>query len=252
MKRYFLLLSYDGTNFCGWQNQKNLPTVQGTIESALSVLCRSDQKVLGCGRTDTGVHADVYFAHWDYAHSLEESFLLKINSILPRSVSIQDVFEVDPKYNARYSALERTYHYHIHTRKDPFKRLYSYEYPHHALNLSLMQEAAQLLTNYTEFKPLIKLDRETGKTGCKLVSSSITMTDKYSFLYKVCANRFLHNMVRRIVGSLILIGREKQTIEEFKSALDHQSDLRLIALAPANGLHLVQVTYPFLPSFSDI
>lgn len=247
-KRYFLRLSYDGTNFCGWQNQLNQDSVQGAIEAALSTLARSPQKIVGCGRTDTGVHADDYYAHWDYADDIEERFLIKINSLLPRSISIKEIFEVDPQYNSRYSATSRTYHYYIHTQKNPFRRLYSYEYPHHSLNIALMEAGASMLLNYSEFLPLIKLDKEHKKTKCTLFTSKIELIEPNVYRYEVSANRFLHNMVRRIVGTLVLIGREKLTLEELKQSMENQSPLRLIGLAPANGLHLVNIAYPFINS----
>ncbi len=246
IKRYFIRLSYDGTNFCGWQNQLNQESVQGTIEAALSIIARCSQKIVGCGRTDTGVHADDYYAHWDYEGDLEENTITKLNSILPRSIAIKEIFEVLPEYNARFNASTRTYHYFIHTQKNPFRRLYSYEYTHHHLNLGLMHEATELLMSYSEFLPLIKLDKETMKTKCTLYTSKLEQIEPNCFRYEISANRFLHNMVRRIVGTLILIGREKLTIEEFKNSMDTQTTMRLIGLAPPNGLHLVDIQYPFL------
>lgn len=245
-KRFFIRLAYDGTNFCGWQNQNEHESVQGTIENAFSTLFRSPQKITGCGRTDTGVHADDFYAHWDFDGELDDSVCMKLNSILPRSIAIKEIREVGSEFNSRYSATKRTYHYFIHTQKNPFRRLYSYEYPHHSLRLDLMEEAAHELLNYTEFLPLIKLDKEKQKTKCTLFSSEIVQLEEHYFRYEVSANRFLHNMVRRIVGTLVLIGREKLTIEELRRSMQVQSPLRLISLAPANGLHLVAIEYPFL------
>lgn len=246
IQRYFIRLSYDGTNFCGWQNQLNQESIQGTIEAALTTLMRSPQKIVGCGRTDTGVHADDYYAHWDCDGELEENTVVKLNSILPRSIAIKEIFEVEPQMNARFNASTRTYHYYIHTQKSPFRRLYSYEYLHHTLNIDLMHKATELLMSYSEFFPLIKLDKELKKTNCTLYTSKLEEIEPHCYRYEVSANRFLHNMVRRIVGTLILIGREKLTIEEFKHSMDTQTNMRLIGLAPPNGLHLVKVLYPFL------
>lgn len=247
-KRYFIRLSYDGTNFCGWQNQLNHDSVQGMIEGALTTLARSTQKVVGCGRTDAGVHADDYYAHWDCDFELEENFVVKLNSILPRSIAIKEVFEVPGEMNARFNASSRKYHYYIHTQKNPFRRLYSYEYLHHSLNIDLMHKATEILLNYSEFLPLIKLDKELKKTNCTLYTSKLELVEPHCYRYEVSANRFLHNMVRRIVGTLILIGREKMTLDEFTKGMDEQSNFKLIGLAPANGLHLVNIDYPFLRS----
>lgn len=246
LKRYFIRLSYDGTNFCGWQNQLAQESVQGTIEAALTKLYRNPQKIVGCGRTDTGVHADDYFAHWDYEGILDDTVCTKLNSILPRSIAVKEIFEVSPECNSRYNATKRTYHYFIHTHKNPFLRLHSYEYPHHTLRLDLMAQAAEELLNYSEFLPLIKLDKEKGKTSCTLFSSKIECIEPHYYRYEISANRFLHNMVRRIVGMLILIGREKLSLDEFKESMQNQTPMRLINLAPANGLHLVHIEYPFL------
>ncbi|MCE2961879.1 MAG: tRNA pseudouridine(38-40) synthase TruA [Chitinophagales bacterium] len=245
-KRFFIRLAYDGTNYCGWQNQNEQESVQGTIESALSTLYRAPQKIVGCGRTDTGVHADDFYAHWDFDGILEENTCIKLNSILPRSIAIKEIFEVPVECNSRYNATKRTYHYFIHTQKNPFRRLYSYEYTHHHLNLDLMKFAASELLNYNEFLPLIKLDKEKQKTHCTLFSSHFEQLEPHYYRYEISANRFLHNMVRRIVGTLMLIGREKLTLEEFQYSMKHQSPMRLINLAPANGLHLIKLDYPFI------
>ena len=246
MKRYFIRLAYDGTNFCGWQNQKEQDSVQGNIEAALTTLFRSPQKIVGCGRTDTGVHADDFYAHWDFDGEMDENMTIKLNSILHRSIVIKEIFQIPSEFNSRYSAAKRTYHYFIHTQKNPFRRLYSYEYLHHSLRLDLMHTAASELMSYNEFLPLIKLDKEHQKTKCTLFSSKIEELELNHYRYEISANRFLHNMVRRIVGTLILIGREKLTFEEFKTSMQNQTPMRLIGLAPANGLHLVKIDYPFL------
>jgi tRNA pseudouridine38-40 synthase len=245
-KRYFIRLAYDGTNFCGWQNQKNGDSVQGSIEQALTTLFREKQAILGCGRTDTGVHADDYYAHWDYCGILDDKVVMKLNSILPRAIAIKEIFEVNNGENARFSASSRTYHYYLHTQKNPFRRLYSYEYLHQDLNIEIMQKATQLLLNYSEFLPLIKLDKEHKKTNCTLHHCCLNKIDDHVYRFEISANRFLHNMVRRIMGTLVLIGREKLSLEEFETSMNKQVEFRLIGLAPANGLHLVNVYYPFL------
>lgn len=245
-KRYFLRLSYDGTNFCGWQNQLNQESVQGTIERALSLLYKSPQKIVGCGRTDTGVHADDFYAHWDYSGILDDKMLTKINAILPRSIAIKDIFEVPIDINSRFQAAKRTYHYHIHTMKNPFKRLYSYEYTHYGLDIDAMKNVAELLKNYTEFLPLIKLNKDDPKTTCTILESNWLQVEEHAWRYEVSANRFLHNMVRRIVGTCILAGRERLSISEIKHAMDTQTEMNYVLLAPANGLHLVHIDYPFL------
>lgn len=245
-RRYFLRLSYDGTNFCGWQFQKNNESVQESIEKVLTILCKSPQKILGCGRTDTGVHADDFYAHWDYPFELPEKLMMKMNTLLPRSIAIKEIFEVPKEAHARFDATARKYHYFIHVSKNPFKRLYSYEYLYHTLNYDLMQKVATKLLDFNEFLPLIKLDKEHKKTKCTLFTSELIQLSDTEWRYEVSANRFLHNMVRRIVGTMLLVGRNKLSFEEFVHAMETQTDMKYIQLAPSNGLHLVDITYPLL------
>ena len=247
-QRYFITLSYDGTNYSGWQFQPNHPSIQEEIEKALSILTRCTQKVLGCGRTDTGVHADYYIAHWNGPKELSSNFVMKMNALLPRSISIHAISPVESNAHARFDATSRKYHYFLHTRKNPFLKLYSYEFPFYNLDFIQMQKAANILLDFEEFLPLIKLDKETKKTRCKLYTSEWVQLDEHSWRYEVSANRFLHNMVRRIVGTSIMIGRGKLATETLKESLINQTALPYINLAPANGLHLVDVVYPY--SFS--
>lgn len=244
-QRYFITLSYDGTNFSGWQFQPNHPSIQEEIENALTVLTRVSQKIIGCGRTDTGVHADYYIAHWDGPNELASNFAMKMNALLPRSISIHSITPVKDNAHARFDATSRKYHYFLHTRKNPFLKLYSYEFPFYNLDFIKMQEAAKILLEFDEFLPLIKLDKETKKTKCLLYTSEWIQLDEHAWRYEVSANRFLYNMVRRIVGTSIMIGRGKLSLESFRDSLIHQTPLQYINLAPANGLHLVDVVYPY-------
>lgn len=243
--RKFLKISYDGRNFCGWQFQPNEISIQQTIQDALSILCRSDQKIVGCGRTDSGVHASCYYAHWDVPEGIEvnDKFKIKLNGLLPNTIAIHKIFDVSPKFHARYSAKQRHYKYYIHLEKNPFHRHYSYEFQYFKLDIEKMKHAASLLMNYTDFKPLVKRSKEHENYSCILSKSQITNVDDTLLLYEVSANRFLHNMVRRIVGTLVLIGRNKLSIDTFEDCMKKQEELPQIMLAPANGLQLADIEY---------
>jgi tRNA pseudouridine38-40 synthase len=171
---------------------------------------------------------------------------MKMNSLLSRSVAIKEIFEVPREAHARFDATVRKYHYFIHIHKNPFKRLYSFEYLYHALNYEMMQKVATKLLDFNEFLPLIKLDKEHKKTKCTLYTSELIQLSETEWRYEVSANRFLHNMVRRIVGTMLLVGRDKLSFDEFVESMEAQTEMKYIQLAPSNGLHLVDITYPFL------
>jgi len=243
-KRYIIRLSYDGTNFSGWQAQENNDTVQQTIEEALSMICRSPQSILGCGRTDTGVHADDYVAHWDYDGAFDQTlWALKLNSILPKTIAIKKIEEASPSFHARFDAVSRKYHYFVHTQKNPFLRLHSCEVFFQKIDMQKMQEVAQLFLDYDHFFPVIKVNRDRPSTKCKLLTSEWVQLSDTQYRYEVSANRFLHNMVRRMVGTMLQVGKGQMDLAEVKRAMDTQTHMKYIHLAPANGLHLVEVKY---------
>ena len=243
-KRYFLHLAFDGTNYHGWQIQLNDHSVQQEIKNALEKILNVPINLLGCGRTDAGVHAKQFYAHFDCSKPLPDKFIIRINSVLPRNIAIYDIHEVAPYANARFDAYERGYEYYIHTKKNPFVREYSYEFPHHPLNWDLIQEATQLLLQYKEFKPLVKSDGERTKFTCELKSASWEQVSEFQWKFSIRSNRFLYNMIRRIVGAMILIGRGQLSLHDFKKIMDEQGEFRIVKLATPNGLHLCLVKYP--------
>lgn len=244
IKRYFLHLAYDGTNYHGWQIQLNDHSVQQEIKNGLEKILNIPINLIGCGRTDSGVHAKQFYAHFDSTKPMPDKFIIKINSVLPRTIAIYDIIEVPRFANARFDAYERGYEYFVHTKKNPFVREYSYEFPHHHLNWDLIQEATQLLIQYKEFKPLVKSDGERSKYTCDVKSAGWEQVSEFQWKFSIRSNRFLYNMIRRIVGTMILIGRGQLTIEEFKRVMDEQSEFKIVKLAPPNGLHLCSVLYP--------
>lgn len=243
--RYFLHLSYDGTLFHGWQFQPGQDTVQGTLKNALEILLKTPINIIGCGRTDTGVHAKQFYAHFDFDGIFPELFLLKLNSILPISISVYDVFEMHAQAQSRFDATERTYQYFIHTRKESFLRHYSCEFRYHSLDFAAIEEATALLVNYTDFTPVIKIDPENPVTTCKLKEAYWERTSEHTLVFTITSNRFLYNMIRRIVGCMIQIGRGQLSVAEFKHIMDTKGEFKVIKLAPSNGLHLTRVVYPY-------
>lgn len=244
-KRYLMHLAFDGTNFHGWQIQLNDHSVQQEITNALVKILNIPINLVGCGRTDSGVHAKQYYAHFDSTKPLPDKFIIKINAVLPRTIAIYDVYEVSPEVNARFAAIERGYSYFIHTKKNPFWRAYSYEFPHHSLRWDLIQEATALLPTFKEFKPMVKSDGgEKNNYRCDVRHAQWQQINEFQWQFTIRSNRFLYNMIRRIVGTMVLIGREKLTLDEFKAVMDAQSEFKIIKLAPPNGLHLDHVMYP--------
>lgn len=242
-KRYFIHLAYDGTNYAGWQFQPKAISVQQVIEEGLSKICNRKMTIVGCGRTDAGVHADNYYAHFDTEIELPQSLLFKLNNVLPNAIKIFDIYEVELSKHARYSAIERAYVYYLHTRKDPFLLRFSTEFRFFSFDYSLLQSCASLLHNYNDFKPLSKHNPDNKTTLCQIRHIEWIQTSEYTFEFHISANRFLHNMVRRIVATSLAVGRGKMNLEQVKYAMDTQTELPHIAVAPPQGLHLYNVIY---------
>ena len=200
--RYFLELSYKGTHYSGWQVQPNAPSVQATIEAALSTLLNTNTEIIGCGRTDAGVHATQYFAHFDAEKALPNEFAYRLNRILPPDIAIHRLIDtLPPDAHARFGATYRAYHYHIHLQKNPFLADQSYYFSMLPLDVAKMQQAAKLLLNYTDFRAFCKADSDAKHYLCHLFESQITLDEQQqTLLYRVAANRFLRGMVRLIVG----------------------------------------------------
>ena len=218
MSRYFLELKYDGTNYHGWQVQQNASSVQQKINEALSTIFQSEILVAGAGRTDTGVHAKQLFAHFD----IEQQFDLnqvhfKLNSILPTDISCTSIAKVNAEAHARFSPTYRTYQYHITTNKNPFTINKAYLLPK-TLNIALMNEAASELKNYTDFSCFSKSNTDTPTNNCNITFAEWKQEADF-IVFTITADRFLRNMVRAIVGTLLEIGIEKINLEDFKQII---------------------------------
>ena len=245
--RYFLTLSYRGTRYAGWQVQPNAPSVQTTLETALSTILREKIGITGCGRTDAGVHARYYVAHFDQEAPLPPTFLNGLNSLLPDDIAVHEIRSVSPEAHARFDAYERSYAYYISLRKDPFSTETAWHYPLDArLDFDKMQEVATLLTRYSAFFPFCKSDSGLEHYGCDLkVAFWEQRPEEHQWIFHITANRFLRGMVRLIVGACIQVGKGQLPVAEVQKALDEQKTLKKSLSAPASGLFLTDVKYPF-------
>lgn len=244
-KRYFIQLSYDGTHFHGWQIQPNAKSIQETLNEALSTLLRTNIYTIGCGRTDTGVHASFFIAHMDVEQLIipENELVYKLNRILPESIAIQQVFEVDLDMHARFSAVSRTYQYHITSVKNPFSVNRKWEL-REKLNLELMNEAAQLLLGEHDFSCFSKSNTQTETNLCNISEAVWSNVSDTEIVFTISANRFLRNMVRAIVGTLVEIGKNKMDVQEIKAILESKNRSEAGTSVPAHGLYLTNVIYP--------
>jgi tRNA pseudouridine38-40 synthase len=245
-KRYFLTLSYRGTRYSGWQIQPNAVSVQATIETALSTILRQKIELTGCGRTDAGVHAKYYVAHFDADGDLPPSFLNGLNSLLPEDIAVSDIRPVPLAAHARFDAFERSYEYHITFFKDPFKTETAWFYPQYKkLDLAAMQETAHLLPHYSAFFPFCKTDSGVDAYTCLLKKADWEqLPNQQGLLFHISANRFLRGMVRLIVGACIQTGTGQLQRSQVREALDKQAPLPKSLSVPAQGLFLSDVKYP--------
>ena len=243
MQRYFVYLAYDGTAYHGWQVQPNGNSVQAELQNALSVLLRQPVEVVGAGRTDTGVHARMMAAHFDFDTPVDEVQLAyKLNRLLPKDISVDRVVAVDSSMHARFSAVSRTYHYYVHSRKNPFKHAYSYEL-HYQLDFRAMNEATQHLLQVEDFGAFCKSHNDSKTTLCRVARALWVQDNAYSWHFVITANRFLRNMVRAVVGTLIDVGRHRIDKEEFIKIVEGCNRTDAGESMPAHALFLENIEY---------
>lgn len=244
-KRYFIELSFLGTYYRGWQKQAYATTVQSTVEAAIHQISGEHIKVVGAGRTDTGVHARFFVAHFDTDNKLfidRNTIIYKMNSVLPQDIAIHNIRSVTQKAHARYSALSRTYEYRIHQKKDPFLTDLSWYY-NRPLNLEAMNEAANMLSAYSDFTSFSKLHSNVKTNTCHIMQA-FWEKENHVLVFRIEADRFLRNMVRAIVGTLIGVGNGKIIAADFTSIIEGKDRRMALSSAPAQGLSLIDVKYP--------
>ena len=241
--RYFITFSYDGTAYHGWQIQPHSISVQEELQKALSTLLRQTIEVVGAGRTDTGVHARKMIAHFDFETAVDcPQLVYKLNKILPKDIAVQKVEQVADDMHARFSATSRTYHYFVHLAKDPFQRAYSWQV-YGEPDFELMNEAAKVLMEYRDFTSFSKVNTDTKTNDCTITEAYWDRVGDGQWRFTITANRFLRNMVRAIVGTLVEVGRGRMTIAQLRQVIEAKDRCRAGDSVPGNALFLVEVEY---------
>lgn len=244
-QRYFIHLCFKGTEYSGWQIQPTARTIQGVLEHTLSTILQEPVHTIGAGRTDAGVHAKSFFAHFDvdsFSSEEKEKTIFRMNNHLPKDIAIYDIYEVHGHAHARFDAVARTYEYTIIQKKSPFLNDYAYFLPYE-LNVSKMNDASELLCTYEDFESFARVHSDT-KTHICNVSKAIWEKEDNIIKFTIKADRFLRNMVRAIVGTIIEIGREKTTMEAFKRIIESKDRRKAGYSVPAKGLSLSSIEYP--------
>lgn len=244
-KRYFIRLSYKGTNYHGWQIQPNANTVQEEVNKALSTVLNQPINVTGCGRTDTGVHASDFMVHFNVSETTQfdcEKLAFKLNRFLPHDIAIKEVFLVNDEAHTRFDAIARTYHYKITKNKNPF-RTDSHWNMQYVLDVEKMNEAAKVLFDFIDFTSFSKLHTDVKTNNCKIYKAEWTETND-ELVFTVKADRFLRNMVRAIVGTLVEVGRGKMDLDGFRKVIESKNRSNAGSSVPGHGLFLAEIEYP--------
>lgn len=243
MIRYCLQLSYNGSRYFGWQRQPNAVSVQEVVEKTLSTVLREVIAVVGAGRTDTGVHASFYVLHFDVANEIQEpeKLVYRLNRFLPHDIAIQKLKKVNNDFHARFSAISRTYKYFICTEKNPFQTKTCYQYTVQ-LDVEKMNEAAHVLFEYKNFTSFSKLHTDVKTNNCRIFQAE-WKTENDQLVFTIKADRFLRNMVRAIVGTLLEVGKGKITVAKFRKIIEEKDRRAAGTSAPALGLFLVDIEY---------
>ncbi len=241
--RYVLQLSFNGANYHGWQKQLNAHTVQAELEKALSTLLRVPVETTGCGRTDTGVHASDFYVHFDADAELTQELVYRLNKILPADIAIQQLMQVSNFFHARFDAVYREYFYYLHQQKNAFIHLTSWYRPSE-LDFDLMNEASAALCDYSDFKCFSKVNTQVYTFLCAIHHARWEQLQPGQWVFKIRANRFLRNMVRAIVGTLVEVGKGEMTIAQFRQVIENGNRSEAGLSVPAHALFLQSVHYP--------
>ncbi|WP_312079431.1 tRNA pseudouridine(38-40) synthase TruA [Chryseobacterium sp.] len=242
--RYFIEFSYNGKNYFGYQIQPDAISVQEELEKALSTILREDIKTTGAGRTDTGVHAKKIYAHFDTEKVLDKELPRRLNSFLPPDISVKQIFQVKDDFHARFDATFRTYEYYISLEKNPFTQESSWQHWRKSLEIDKMNEACKILFEYEDFTSFAKLHTDNKTNLCKIYKAYWEQ-DGSELKFTVSANRFLRNMVRAIVGTMVEVGSGKIQPEDVRKIIEDKHRNSAGTSAPAHGLYLVDVGYEF-------
>ena len=246
MNRYFIYLAYNGKNYCGWQTQPNGVSVQETLEKALSTVLRTETSIVGAGRTDTGVHASQMVAHFD--SEAECSYITidlpeKLNKLLPKDIAIHQIVAVKPDAHARFDAVSREYKYYLTDAKDPFGHEFKY-FHHYSFDMEKMNTLAKILFEYEDFTSFSKLHTDVKTNNCRISEAYWVRDDATHFTFTITADRFLRNMVRAIVGTLLEAGRGKLDERGLRRIIEAKNRSVAGDSAPGHALFLHDVVYP--------
>ncbi len=244
LTRYFIELSYNGSAYHGWQRQPNAITIQQVLEEALSRLARNKITLLGAGRTDTGVHALQMFAHFDVSHKIANTkeLIFHLNGFLKDDISVKGIRQVKPQANARFDATARYYEYHISTAKDPFHSQFHY-YLKNQPDIDMMNEAAKSLLLHKDFKCFSRTNTDVKTFLCE-IKKAVWKQEGSSLIFYISSNRFLRNMVRSIVGTLLEVGYKKRKVEDIDDLIRSKDRRQAGFSVPAHGLYLSRIEYP--------
>lgn len=240
--RYFIELSYNGKKYHGWQIQPDVISIQEKLNFTVSTVLQEKIEVVGAGRTDTGVHAAQMFAHFDTKNELKGDITYKLNSLLPHDIIVHEVFSVDTEKHARFNAISRSYEYKIWLGRNPFLLDFSWQLHSQNLNVDLMNAAAKLLLEYTDFQTFSKVKTDVHTYNCD-ITEAIWKQNGKELVFHITANRFLRNMVRAIVGTLVDVGLGKITKDDFRKIIESKNRSNAGLSVPAKGLFLTNINY---------
>lgn len=243
MSRYKIFIEYDGTKYSGWQTQPKDLTIQDTLEVALSRILRDKIRITGSGRTDSGVHAEAQIAHFDYPNIINRNELIKsLWGVLPRDIAVWDIEKVRDDFHARFDGQARQYRYQILTRPSPLQRAYAWE-RFFDFDLKSMKICAERIKGNHDFESFCKYNPDVNHTRCEVTESFVERINPSMIIYRIRANRFLHHMVRSLIGTMVEVGLGKRTIKSFETLIDHPDRKSVGTTAPAKGLILEKVFY---------
>jgi tRNA pseudouridine38-40 synthase len=242
MSRYFLEVSYMGTRYNGFQVQQNANTIQAEIEKAFEILRKNKVPMTGSSRTDAGVHAIQNYLHLDSEEQIDAAFIYKLNAVLPRDIAIRNIFAVENEAHCRFDAVSREYKYYIYRKKNPFLADRAFYFPY-KLDLDIVQQAAEIVKKYTDFTSFSKRNTQVKTFNCKIMESSWRWEGD-CLVYNVKANRFLRGMVRGLTATMLKVGRNKISLQEFEETIQLKDCTKASFAVPSHGLFLIAVNYP--------
>jgi tRNA pseudouridine38-40 synthase len=240
--RYFLEVSYKGTSYSGFQSQKNANTIQAEVEKAFKILLKEEIQLTGSSRTDTGVHALQNYFHFDTKSELSSQLLYNLNALLPGDIAVRNLYKVRDEAHCRFDAITREYKYYVYQKKNPFLEGKAYYYPY-TLDVELMQKAATIIKEYSDFTSFSKRNTQVKSFTCD-IQESHWIIEGECFIYQVKANRFLRGMVRALVATMLKVGRNKTNPDNFRTIIESKDCTLADFSAPPEGLFLVQVAFP--------